>query len=127
MLDVVAGVIRNDENKVLIAQRGLHKDHGGMWEFAGGRVEDGETFEDAIIREMKEELEIDVTPIKRLGSHQYEYPHLSINLMAVECEYTGGELVQTEHEAIAWVTPEEMKNYIFTPADEFIVEKLQEI
>ncbi len=125
MLDVVAGVIRNKENKILIAQRGFHKAHGGMWEFAGGRVEDGETFEDAIIREMKEELEIDVKPIKRLGSHQYDYPELSINLMAVECKYVGGELVQTEHEAIAWVTPEEMNKYKFTPADEFIVELVQ--
>ena len=125
MLDVVAGVIKNNDNKILICQRGLHKDHGGMWEFAGGRVEDGETFEEAIVREMKEELEIEVKPIRRLGSHQYEYPNLAINLMAIECEHVGGELIRTEHEAIAWVTPEEMKNYKFTPADEFIVKKLQ--
>ena len=61
MIDVVAAVFRDDENRVLIAQRNIKKDHGGFWEFPGGKVEEKETRKQAIVREIKEELDLDIS------------------------------------------------------------------
>jgi len=121
MINVVAGIIKNADNKILIAQRNLHKSQGGLWEFPGGKIEQGETREEAIVREIKEELKIDISPIRYVDERVFEYPDKTINLIAIECKYEGGALTKTEHEAVAWVSPNEMKEYEFAPADEFIV------
>lgn len=124
MINVVAGIIKNDNESILIAKRNIHKSQGGLWEFPGGKIEQGETKEEAIVREIKEELKIDIIPIRYVDEKVFEYPDKTINLIAIECKYKGGTLIKTEHEAVKWVKPEEMKEYIFAPADEFIVNNL---
>ena len=124
MINVVAGIIKNDDESILIAQRNIHKSQGGLWEFPGGKIEQGETKEEAIVREIKEELKIDILLIRCVDEKVFKYPEKTINLIAIECKYEGGTLIKTEHEAVKWVKPEEMKEYRFAPADEFIVNNL---
>ena len=74
MIDVVAAVIQNEEGKILIAQRNLKKSQGGLWEFPGGKIEPNETKEEAIIREIKEEMDIDIEAKKFIGQKVFNYP-----------------------------------------------------
>jgi len=124
MINVVAGIIKNADNKILIAQRNIHKSQGGLWEFPGGKIEQGETKEEAIVREIKEELKIDIIPIRYVDEKVFKYPDKTINLIAIECRYNGGTIIKTEHEEVKWIKPEEMREYRFAPADEFIVNNL---
>lgn len=124
MINVVAAVITNDDWKILIAQRNLKKSQGGLWEFPGGKIEKGETKEEAIIREIKEELTIDIKVDKYIGEKIFNYPDKDINLIALKCEKISGNVQLTEHEDIKWVKKSELENFKFAPADEFIVEKI---
>ena len=125
MINVVAAVIRNDENKILITKRNLKKAQGGLWEFPGGKIEPNETREHAIVREIKEELDIDITVKEYLAEKTFTYPDKQINLIALECTKVNGEIKLLEHEDFAWITSDELDNYEFAPADLFIVEKLK--
>lgn len=124
MINVVAAVITNDDGKILIAQRNLKKSQGGLWEFPGGKIEKDETKEEAIIREIKEELTIDIKVDKYIGEKIFNYPDKDINLIALKCEKISGNVQLTEHEDIKWVKKSELENFKFAPADEFIVEKI---
>ena len=124
MIDVVAAVIKNQEGKYLITQRNLKKVQGGLWEFPGGKVEENETKEHAIEREIKEELTLNIKAKEILGEKVFDYTERSINLIAVHCEKISGEVILNEHEAYAWVTPDKFKDYEFAPADDFIVKLL---
>ena len=124
MINVVAAVITNDDWKILIAQRNLKKSQGGLWEFPGGKIEKGETKEEAIIREIKEELTIDIKVDKYIGEKIFNYPDKDINLIALKCEKISGNVQLTEHEDIKWVKKSELENFKFAPADEFRVEKI---
>ena len=125
MIQVVAGIIKDKENKIFIAQRNLKKSQGGLWEFPGGKIEVNESREHALIRELQEELEITVEVNKYVGEKTFEYPDKSINLIAFECKIISGEVKLEEHEDSKWVRIEELKNFKFSPADEFIVEILE--
>ena len=125
MINVVAGVIRNEEGKILITQRNLKKAQGGLWEFPGGKIEPNETREDAIVREIREELEIDIEVEKYLAEKVFNYPEKDINLIALECRKVNGEIKLLEHEDYKWVTNKELENFKFAPADIFIIEKLK--
>ena len=124
MIDVVAAVIKNQEGKYLITQRNFKKVQGGLWEFPGGKVEENESKEHAIEREIKEELTLNIKAKEILGEKVFDYTERSINLIAVHCEKISGEVILNEHEAYAWVTPDKFKDYEFAPADEFIVKLL---
>ena len=124
MIDVVAAVIKNQEGKYLITQRNLKKVQGGLWEFPGGKVEENESKEHAIEREIKEELTLNIKAKEILGEKVFDYTERSINLIAVHCEKISGEVILNEHEAYAWVTPDKFKDYEFAPADDFIVKLL---
>ena len=82
MINVVAAVIQNEEGKILIAQRNLKKSQGGLWEFPGGKIEPNETKEEAIIREIKEEMDIDIETKKFIDQKIFNYPDKDINLIA---------------------------------------------
>ncbi len=123
IINVAAGVIKNSEGKILIAQRDLDRAQGGLWEFPGGKLEEGETREDALKREIKEELMIDIEVEKYLDEKTFQYPEKEINLIVLECKLIGGKLKATEHEDVKWINKEELKNYEFVPADLFIIEK----
>jgi len=125
MIDVVAAIIKNEEGKILITQRNLKKSQGGLWEFPGGKIEANETQEKAIIREIKEELDIEIEVEKYLAEKVFEYPEKTINLIALECRKINGEIQLLEHEAYKWIDKTELENFEFAPADMFIVEKLK--
>lgn len=125
MINVVAAIIRNKNGKILITQRNLQKAQGGLWEFPGGKVELGETREYAIVREIKEELDIDIRVDGYLDEKVFHYPEKDINLIAMKCSKIYGNIKLLEHEDYKWVTNLELDNYEFAPADMFIVEKLK--
>lgn len=125
MIDVVAAIIKNAEDKILIAQRNLKKSQGGLWEFPGGKVEQGETQEQAIIREIKEELDMDIEYDSYFDEKVYEYPDKTIRLVALNCKMIGKDYKVLEHENVEWISKEEFDNYTFAPADQFFIEKLK--
>ena len=126
MIDVVAAVIQNEEGKILIAQRNLKKSQGGLWEFPGGKIEPNETKEEAIIREIKEEMDIDIEAKKFIGQKVFNYPDKDINLIAIECKQIKGDIKLNEHEDFKWVNKNELKNFNFAPADKFIINAILE-
>lgn len=126
IINVVAAVIRDEEGRILITQRNLKKAQGGLWEFPGGKIETEETKEHAIVREIKEELDVDIEYKDYLAEKVFEYPEKTINLIALECKKINGEIRLLEHESYAWVYEKELNDYEFAPADLFIIEKLLE-
>ena len=92
MINVVAAVIKDENGKILITQRNLQKDQGGLWEFPGGKIEPNETREDAIIREIKEELDIDIKVDNYLEEKVFNYPEKDINLIALKCSKINGKI-----------------------------------
>lgn len=124
MINVVAAIIRNKDNKILIAQRNLKKAQGGLWEFPGGKIEPNETKEHAIVREIKEELDMDIICEGYFDEKEYVYPEKTINLIALNCKMINDKYKVLEHEQVAWVKEEEFSNYEFAPADKYFVEKL---
>ena len=126
IINVVAAVIRDEEGRILITQRNLKKAQGGLWEFPGGKIEPEETKEHAIVREIKEELDVDIEYKDYLAEKVFEYPEKTINLIALECKKINGEIRLLEHESYAWVDEKELNDYEFAPADLFIIEKLLE-
>lgn len=125
MIDVVAAVIKDESEKILITQRNLKKAQGGLWEFPGGKIEPNETRENAIIREIKEELDIDIEVKSYLSEKVFNYPEKDINLIALECKKVNGEIRLLEHEDYKWVSKNELENFQFAPADLFIIEKIK--
>lgn len=115
-LDVVAAIIEI-EGKILLAQRPPQSDQPGLWEFAGGKVEQGETQPQALIRELREELGIVVEPQGWIASHQHQVSGRLIHLHAWWVPRFSGELTAHEHSALAWVTPEQALTYDLAPAD----------
>lgn len=113
---------------MLIAQRPAHKSLGGLWEFPGGKVEKGESPEAALVRELAEELDVSVAPETirpfAFASHSYESFHLLMPLYIVD-RWTG-EPVAREAQALAWVTPAEIRGYAMPPADIPLVDALIE-
>lgn len=126
MINVVAAVIKDENGKILIAQRNSKKSQGGLWEFPGGKIELNETKENAIIREIKEELDIDIQVENYLSENVFKYPENDINLIALECKMINGNIKLLEHEDYKWVNNSELENFEFAPADIFIIEKLRD-
>lgn len=124
MINVVAAIITNSEGKILIAQRNLKKSQGGLWEFPGGKIELDETPEEAIAREIKEELNMDIKCDNYFDEKIYKYPDKTIKLIALNCSMISDKYEVLEHEQIAWIKKEEFANYDFAPADIYFVKKI---
>ncbi len=126
---VAAVALVDDENRVLIAQRPEGKSMAGLWEFPGGKVEVGETPEVALIRELKEELAIDVTEAClapfTFASHTYEKFHLLMPLYA--CRRWSGIPRPIEGQVLKWVRANDLKNYEMPPADIPLVAMLRDL
>ena len=124
MVDVVAALIRDGE-RFLICKRPAHKTRALMWEFPGGKVEAGESPQDALIRECMEELDItlDVGGLYMQVTH--EYPDIQIRLSLYEAVIASGELCSKEHEALCWILPREIPDYEFCPADVDIIHRIR--
>ena len=121
--EVVAALIRRGE-RFMICQRPAHKARGLLWEFVGGKVESGETKEEALIRECREELAITLTVGEAFMDVTHEYPDLTVHLTLFDATIAEGEPQRLEHNDIRWITPAEIGSYDFCPAD---VEILKEI
>jgi len=119
---IAAAIVKN--NKLLIAQRAKGENLAGMWEFPGGKIEIGETDEKCIIREIKEELNIEISVEAYLGEHRVENEKSDINLVLYKAKGIGGEPTLSVHDKIEWVGVNELKNYLFAPADTYFVEAL---
>jgi 8-oxo-dGTP diphosphatase len=123
MIVVVCGILEKD-GVVLACRRNAGKVRGGKWEFPGGKVKEGETPEEAIRRELFEELSLDVHPDKRLGWVEHSYPDMSIRLLAVSCFINGGELRLTDHDAFRWIPFTELASVDFSEADRLLIDRI---
>ena len=125
-VEVVCAVIKNDNGEIFCCKRGPGRALDGYWEFPGGKVESHETHEETIIREIKEELNSVIEPIKYLGVSNHEYKDLdkpfSITMYAYECKLIEGELTLSEHTEKQWVKVSQLDKVNFAPADLPIVE-----
>ncbi|MEG0825160.1 MAG: (deoxy)nucleoside triphosphate pyrophosphohydrolase [Oscillospiraceae bacterium] len=124
MTEVVAALIWN-KNKFMICQRPAHKTRGLLWEFVGGKVEQGETKEQALIRECQEELAVTVSVGDVFMDVTHEYPDLTVHLTLFNAVVAEGIPQMLEHNDIRWITVEEIPQYDFCPADVEILRRLQ--
>ena len=123
MVEVVAALIWQDE-KFMICQRPVHKARGLLWEFVGGKVETGETKEQALIRECREELDVTLSVGDVFMDVVHEYPDLTVHLTLFNAIIAEGEPQMLEHNDIQWIEPSEIPNYAFCPADEEILREI---
>ena len=126
MTEVVAALIW-DKDKFMICQRPAHKARGLLWEFVGGKVEPGETKEQALIRECQEELAITLSVGDVFMDLVHEYPDLIVHLTLFNAAILEGVPQKLEHNDIKWITPSEISNYEFCPADVEILKKITEV
>jgi len=123
---VGTAIIVNDEGKILIGQRPEGKALAGLWEFPGGKQEEGETVEQCIIREIKEELDVCCEVGQFLMTVSRSYEHGDFQLMVYLAKIKDLDNLKAKvHQKLLWVTPLEMKNYEFPPADDEIIAHLQ--
>ena len=123
MIEVVAALIW-DGDRFLICQRPEHKARGLLWEYVGGKVEPGEAKEKALIRECKEELDVTISVGDVFMDVVHEYPDITVHLTLFHAQIESGEIKLLEHNAVAWITPDEIPNYAFCPADKEINERI---
>jgi len=123
-IKVTAAILAKD-GRLIIAQRKSADHLAGKWEFPGGKVEEGETPEECLKRELKEEFDIQVSVGDCLGSSIYHYDHLSIELMAYRSEWVAGEIAMLDHKDYQWVTVDQLSEFDFAPADLPFVDKLR--
>ena len=126
IIDVVAALIWDGE-RFMACQRPAHKARGLLWEFVGGKVEKGETKEEALIRECREELDITVSVADVFMELVHEYPDITIRLTLFNASVLEGEPRLLEHNDIKWITPAEIDTLEFCPADAEILKKLKEL
>ncbi|MBQ7122224.1 MAG: (deoxy)nucleoside triphosphate pyrophosphohydrolase [Clostridia bacterium] len=125
MVQVVAALIRQG-NKFMIFQRPVTKTRAFQWEFVGGKVEAGETLEEALIRECREEIGVTVKVGDIFMEVDHEYPDITIHLTLFNAEIAQGIPEKLEHNDIRCITPDEIPQYRFCPADDAILEKIKE-
>lgn len=124
MTEVVAALIW-DKDKLMICQRPARKARGLLWEFVGGKVEPGETKEQALIRECQEELAITLSVGEVFMDVTHEYPDLIVHLTLFNATIVEGTPQKLEHNDIRWITADEIPQYVFCPADKVILRRLQ--
>jgi 8-oxo-dGTP diphosphatase len=124
IIRVTAGVITRNGRILLCRRRAGGGPLGGKWEFPGGKVEKGEKPSLCLIREIKEELGIDICPQRYLGRVDHHYDHVSIRLLFYYAEYAGGRIIRTDHDRTVWVPVDDIKRYDLAPADEVFLPRL---
>lgn len=123
--EVVAALVW-DSGRFMICQRPAHKARGLLWEFVGGKVEPGETKEQALIRECREELNITVSVGDVFMDVVHQYPDLTVHLTLFHAAIAEGTPQKLEHNDIRWIAPREIPDYPFCPADEEILKRIME-
>ena len=122
---VVAGVVINS-GQVMIARRLARLRMGGLWEFPGGKVEPGESDQVALVRELREELNILVEVHEFLGQSIHDDGRGPVTLVAYRCTHVSGEVVLQDHDAVRYVYPHEFEQFEFAPADVPLLEPISE-
>ncbi|MDY2781556.1 MAG: (deoxy)nucleoside triphosphate pyrophosphohydrolase [Bulleidia sp.] len=122
-IKVVAAVIKNG-NKIYATQRGYGEFKGG-WEFPGGKIEQGETSQEALVREIEEELETKIKVNDLIDTIKYDYPTFHLSMECFWCEIVKGNLVLLEAEAAKWLTKEELYSVDWLPADLLLIPKIE--
>lgn len=123
MIRVTCAIIRNEDNEVLVVQRSEETDHPLKWEFPGGKIKDGESEEECIIREIKEELSMDIVICGRLQEVEHNYGHKQIILIPFICDTLDELPLLAEHKAFRWISPADLKIIDFSEADIFVANK----
>ena len=121
---VVAAVVKH-EDKIFATQRGYGEFEGG-WEFPGGKIEEGETPQEALKREIMEELETEIRVGDLIDTIEYDYPTFHLSMDCFWAEIVSGELVLKEHEAAKWLTKNELDSVEWLPADITLIDKIRE-
>ena len=124
MTEVVAALIW-EHDRFLVCQRPANKTRGLLWEFVGGKVEPGETMEEALIRECREELDVTISVGDLFTQVVHRYPDILIRLTLFHCQIADGIPKLLEHNDIRWVYPHEIPNFDFCPADKDILALIQ--
>ena len=122
MISVTCAIIRNEENEILVVQRGEKTDHPFKWEFPGGKLRDGETEEECIIREIKEELSMEVVICSRAEPVVHDYGHKKITLFPFICDTLDELPALSEHVDFKWISPEDLGSVDFCEADIFVAQ-----
>jgi 8-oxo-dGTP diphosphatase len=120
VIEVVAAIIEDDQGQILIARRKAEKSLGGYWEFPGGKIDGDESFEQAIEREILEELDFKIQAKEFIGSSSHAYEFGTVNLHGIRCHFSKDEHKpesSTDHDMIRWIGVEEMKEIQMAPAD----------
>ena len=125
MVEVVAALIWYND-KFMICQRPANKARALLWEFVGGKVEPGETKEQALVRECQEELDITLSVSDVFMDVIHEYPDITVHLTLFNASIREGVPQKLEHNDIKWITAKEISNFTFCPADEEILKKIKE-
>lgn len=125
MTEVVAALIW-DQGKFMICQRPAHKARGLLWEFVGGKTEPGESMEDALVRECREELDITVSVGDIFTQVIHEYPDIHIRLTLFNCTIAAGTPKLLEHHDLKWIYPSQIPEFEFCPADRDILKLIQD-
>ncbi len=124
MIRVTAAVLER-AGRILIAKRPEGDRLAGLWEFPGGKIEEGESPRDCLARELHEEFEITAEIGEFLVAHVHRYPHVEIELLSYRATHVAGVFELRDHDEVRWVLPEELSEYPFAPADLPTVERLQ--
>jgi len=124
-IDVTAGLVFRD-GKLLITQRKPDSHLGGLWEFPGGKIEPGESFEDALVRELDEELGIEVGVGALIEDITHDYPEKSVRLKFFKCRWLKNEPHPHDVHALAWIIRDQLRDYDFPAADARLLEMLHE-
>lgn len=122
-IEVVAAVIEN-QGKIFATRRGYGDQKGG-WEFPGGKMESGETAQEALVREIKEELDTEIEVGELIDTIEYDYPKFHLTMHCFFCSVKKGNLVLKEHEAAKWLTLETLDTVDWLPADRGLIEKIR--
>lgn len=123
-IKVVAAIIRS-KDRIFATQRGYGEFKDG-WEFPGGKIEEGETPENALIREIREELDTEISVGEKITCVEYDYPKFRLSMDCFWAEIVSGDLVLKEHEAAKWLSREELDSVDWLPADLELIEKIKE-
>ena len=123
-IEVVAAVIRNDDNQIFATQRG-YGEWRGYWEFPGGKIEDGESREEALRREIWEELETRIVVERPLQTVEWDYPAFHLTMHCYWCRVASGSLTLKEHAAALWLGAGALDSVAWLPADKAVVETLR--